>query len=155
MYHKCNVFKITNYGLEIYYTYNQTTTFGEFSEFLCSLYPKTFCPCFKFKCFVDNKCINLHNEITIKSCEDYIKYLQFKKDNPHCECKQESKEYLKYSKIELYNQKIVIEKKLRELVGIIDNLKSENIILNDKNNKLKNFLEKKDIISKKLLVKFR
>ena len=144
MYHKCNVFKITNYGLEIYYTYNPTTTFGEFSEFLCSLYPKTFCPCFKFKCFVDNKCINLHNEITIKSCEDYIKNLKFKKDNPYCECKQESKEYLKYSKIELYNQKIVIEKKVGELIGIIDNLKSENIILNDKNNKLKNFLEKKE-----------
>ena len=144
MYHKCNVFKIINYRLEIYYTYNPTTTFGEFSEFLCSLYPKTFCPCFNFKYIEGDKCINLYNEIPIKSCEDYIKNLKFKKDNPHCECKQESKEYLKYSKIELYNQKIVIEKKLRELVGIIDNLKSENIILNDKNNKLKNFLEKKE-----------
>ena len=142
--HKCNVFKIINYRLEIYYTYNPTTTFGEFSEFLCSLYPKTFCPCFNFKYIEDNKYINLYNELPIKSCEDYIKYLQFKNDNPHCECKQESKEYLKYSKIELYNQKIVIEKKLRELIGIIDNLKSENIILNDKNNKLKNFLEKKE-----------
>ena len=143
MYHKCNVFKIINYGLEIYYTYNPTTTFGEFSEFLCSLYPKTFCPCFNFKYFKDKKCINLYNELPIKSCEDYIKYLQFKNDNPHCECKQESKEYLKYSKIELYSQKIVIEKKLRELVGIIDNLKSENIILNNKNNMLKKFLEEK------------
>ena len=142
--HKCNVFKIINYRLEIYYTYNPTTTFGEFSEFLCSLYPKTFCPCFNFKCFVDKKCINLYKELPIESCEDYIKYLHFINDNPHCECKQKSKEYLKYSKIELYNQKIVIEKKLRELIGIIDNLKSENIILNDKNNKLKNFLEKKE-----------
>jgi len=50
---------------------------------------------------------------------------------------------LKYSKIELYNQKIIIEKKLGELVNIIDNLKSENIILKNKNNMLKNFLEKK------------
>ena len=143
MYHKCNKFKITNYGLEIYYTYNPTTTFGEFSEFLCSLYPKTFCPCFNFKYIEGDNCINLYNELTIKSCEDYIKNLKFKKDNPYCECKQESKEYLKYSKIELYNQRIVIEKKLRELVNIIDNLKSENIILKNKNNILKNFLEKK------------
>ena len=143
MYHKCNKFKITNYGLEIYYTYNPTTTFGEFSEFLCSLYPKTFCPCFNFKYIEGDKCINLYNELPIKSCEDYIKNLKFKNDNPNCECKQESKEYLKYSKIELYNQKIVIEKKLRELVNIIDNLKSENIILKNKNNMLKDFLEKK------------
>ena len=143
MYHKCNKFKITNYGLEIYYTYNPTTTFGEFSEFLCSLYPKTFCPCFNFKYIEDDKCIILCNKLLIKSCEDYIKNLKFKKDNPYCECKQESKEYLKYSKIELYNQRIVIEKKLRELVNIIDNLKSENIILKNKNNMLKNFLEKK------------
>ena len=108
MYHKCNIFKITNYGLEIYYTYNPTTTFGEFSEFLCSLYPKTFCPCFNFKFIEDDKCINLYNKLTIKSCEDYIKNLKFKNDNTHCKCKQESKEYLKYSKIELYNQKIAL-----------------------------------------------
>ena len=143
MYHKYNKFKITNYELEIYYTYNPTTTFGEFSEFLCSLYPKTFCPCFNFKFIEDDKCINLYNKLTIKSCEDYIKNLKFKNDNPYCECKKERKEYLKYSKIELYNQKIVIEKKLRELVNIIDNLKSENIILKNKNNMLKDFLEKK------------
>ena len=143
MYHKCNKFKIINYGLEIYYTYNPTTTFGEFSEFLCSLYPETFCPCFSFKSIDGDKCINLYNELPIKSCEDYIKNLNFKNDNPNCECKQKNKEYLKYSKIELYNQKIVLEKKLRELVSIIDNLKADNIILNNKNNILKNFLVKK------------
>ena len=143
MNHKCNLFKITNYGLEIYYTYNPNTTFGEFSEFLCSLYQKKFCPCFNFKYIEGDKCFNLYKELPIKSCEDYIKNLIFKNDNPHCECKQESKDYLKYSKIELYNQKIVIEKKLRELVNIIDKLKSDNIILKNKNNMLKDFLEKK------------
>jgi len=50
---------------------------------------------------------------------------------------------LKYSKIELYSQKNVLEKKLRELVNIIDNLKSDNIFLKNKNSMLKDFLEKK------------
>ena len=47
--HKCHLFKIKNYSIEIYYTYTPYTTFGDLSEFICSLYPKTFCPCFKFK----------------------------------------------------------------------------------------------------------
>ena len=142
MYHKCEIFKITNYGLEIYYTYNPTSSLGEFSEFLCSLYPKTFCPCFKFKYIEGDKTIILHNELPIKSCEDYIKNLKFQKDNPDCQCKQKSKEYLKYSKIELYNQKIVLENKLRELLSIINSLKADNIKLKNKNNMLKNFLVK-------------
>ena len=142
MNHKYNKFKITNYGLEFYYTYSPTTTFGELSEFLCSLYPKTFCPCFKFTSIKEDKCINLYNEFLIKSCEDYFENLKFKNDNPNCKCKQESKEYLKFSKKEIYDQKIELEKKLRELVSIIDNLKAENIILNNKNKMLKNFLVK-------------
>ena len=140
MYHKCKIFKIINYDLEIYYSYTPTTLLGAFSEFLCSLYPKTFCPCFKFKYIEGDKNLILHNELPIKSCEDYIDNLKFKKDNPNCQCKQESKEYLNIAKIELYHQKIVLENKLRELLSIIDNLKTENNILKNKNNMLKNFL---------------
>ena len=65
MNHKSKKFKIINYGLEIYYSYNPFTTFGEFSEFLCSLYPKKFCPCFNFKYIDGDKCFNLYNELPI------------------------------------------------------------------------------------------
>jgi len=142
MNHKCKIFKITNYSLEIYYSYNPTTTLGEFSEFLCSLYPKKFCPCFKFKYDDENKYIILHNKLTIQSCEDYIDNLRFINDNPNCQCKQERKEYLNKTKIDLYNQKIELENKLRELSSIIDKLKEDNIILENKNNMLKNSLVK-------------
>jgi len=142
MNHKYKKFNITNYGLEFYYTYSPTTTFGELSEFICSLYPKTFCSCFKFRSIKDDKCINLYNELSIKFCEDYIENLIFKNDNPNCKCNQESKEYLKFSKKEIYDLKTELEKKLRELISFIDNIKAENIILNNKYNTLKNFLVK-------------
>ena len=127
MYHKNKIFKIENYDLEIYYSYNPTTTFGEFSEFLCSLYPKTFCPCFKFKYIKGDKCYILHNELPIKSCQDYIDNLKFIKDNLNCQCKQNSKEYLKKLKVDYYKQKIELEEKLRELLTIINNLKADNM----------------------------
>ena len=132
MNHKCKIFKITNYSLEIYYSYNPNTTLGEFSEFLCSLYPKTFCPCFKFKYDDENKYIILNNKLAIQSCGDYIDNLRFINDNPNCQCKQERKEYLNKTKIDLYIQKIELEKKLRELSSIIDKLKEDNIILENK-----------------------
>ena len=80
--------------------------------------------------------------MTIQSREDYIDNLRFINDNPNCQCKQESKEYLKKTRIDLYNQKFILENRLREISSIIDNLKEDNIILKNKNNMLKNFLVK-------------
>jgi uncharacterized protein YerC len=141
MNHKCNIFNIKNYNLEIYYTYNPYTTFADLSEFICSLYPKTFCPCFKFKYNENDKYFTIQDENKIISCENYIKCLYFKKDNKNCQCNPEFRESMKYFKIDLYKEKKVLEDKLRELVSIIDKLKSENIILKEKNKEMKKYFE--------------
>ena len=141
MNHICKIFKIKNFSLEIYYTYTPYTTFGDLSEFICSLYPRTFCPCFKFKYNENDKYFTIQNEVKIISCENYINCLYFKKDNINCQCNPEFRKSMKYFKIDLYKEKKVLEDKLRELVNIIDNLKSENIILKEKNKEMKKYLE--------------
>ena len=141
MNHICNIFKIKNYSLEIYYTYTPYTTFGDLSEFICSLYPKTFCTCFKFKYNENDKYFTIQNEVKIISCENYIKCLYFKKDNMNCQCNPEFREAMKYFRIDLYKEKKVLEDKLRELVNIINNLKSDNIILKKKIKEMKKYFE--------------
>ena len=105
MNHTFNKFIIKNYNLEIYYTYTPVTTFGDLSEFICSLYPKTFCSCFKFKYYENGKYFPIENELKIKSCENYIECLHFKKDNIICQCNPEFRESMKYFRFDLYKEK--------------------------------------------------
>jgi len=48
---------------------------------------------------------------------------------------------MKYFRIDLYKEKKVLEDKLKELVNIINKLKSENIILKEKNKEMKKYFE--------------
>ena len=122
---------INNIGnVNLYYCYNNNTTFEDLLEFVSFSYPTyNICHCFQFK--------NYYNQM-IKNEDNFYSYYQnygnnqlyLTNDKNSCTCNQTLKESLKKRKIEIISENL---DKINKLNTEIEKLKKENEILKRKN----------------------
>lgn len=99
-----NIYIPNNGKINIYYSYNQNSTFQDLLEYLAYIFPELdICNCFIFRFrndknnnFYFNNDFEIDNQYKILKYSNYLKNLNLYKNKKYCSCK--FKQYFKYSK---------------------------------------------------------